>query len=72
LIVAAIQVNAPSCAYGTAENMLHRAAVRTGDVVLVAGASGGVGSPKQTENRRFIIRSDIAFALLLRLGDQLD
>ena len=32
------------CAYGTAENMLHRAAVRAGDVVLVAGASGGVGS----------------------------
>ena len=32
------------CAYGTAENMLHRAAVKAGDVVLVAGASGGVGS----------------------------
>lgn len=32
------------CAYGTAENMLHRAGVDVGDVVLVAGASGGVGS----------------------------
>jgi NADPH:quinone reductase-like Zn-dependent oxidoreductase len=32
------------CAYGTAENMLHRAAVSRGDHVLVAGASGGVGS----------------------------
>ena len=32
------------CAYGTAENMLHRARVRAGEVVLVAGASGGVGS----------------------------
>ena len=32
------------CAYGTAENMLHRAAVGTGEHVLVAGASGGVGS----------------------------
>ena len=32
------------CAYGTAENMLHRAAVGAGDQVLVAGASGGVGS----------------------------
>ena len=32
------------CAYGTAENMLHRAAVKAGDHVLVAGASGGVGS----------------------------
>ena len=32
------------CAYGTAENMLHRSAVAAGDTVLVAGASGGVGS----------------------------
>lgn len=32
------------CAYGTAENMLYRAGVDTGDHVLVTGASGGVGS----------------------------
>lgn len=32
------------CAYGTSENMLHRARVSTGETVLVAGASGGVGS----------------------------
>jgi NADPH:quinone reductase-like Zn-dependent oxidoreductase len=32
------------CAYGTAENMLQRAAVGEGEHVLVAGASGGVGS----------------------------
>ncbi|MHC4093506.1 MAG: alcohol dehydrogenase family protein [Planctomycetota bacterium] len=32
------------CAYGTAENMLHRAEVVAGEHVLVAGASGGVGS----------------------------
>jgi NADPH:quinone reductase-like Zn-dependent oxidoreductase len=32
------------CAYGTAENMLQRAKVHAGDVVLVTGASGGVGS----------------------------
>jgi NADPH:quinone reductase-like Zn-dependent oxidoreductase len=32
------------CAYGTAENMLHRAEVAKSDHVLVAGASGGVGS----------------------------
>ena len=32
------------CAYGTAENMVHRAAVGAGDQVLVTGASGGVGS----------------------------
>lgn len=32
------------CAYATAENMVHRAAVTAGDDVLVTGASGGVGS----------------------------
>jgi len=32
------------CAYGTAENMIHRANVSKGEHVLVAGASGGVGS----------------------------
>ena len=32
------------CACGTAENMVHRANVSGGEHVLVAGASGGVGS----------------------------
>lgn len=32
------------CAYGTAENMIQRAAVLPGQRVLVPGASGGVGS----------------------------
>lgn len=32
------------CAYGTAENMLHRGKVCRGEHVLVTGASGGVGS----------------------------
>lgn len=32
------------CAYGTAENMVHRCGVREGEHVLVPGASGGVGS----------------------------
>ena len=32
------------CAYGTAENMLHRAKLAGGEHVLIAGASGGVGS----------------------------
>jgi NADPH:quinone reductase-like Zn-dependent oxidoreductase len=32
------------CAYGTAENMVHRAGVGAADRVLVTGASGGVGS----------------------------
>ncbi|MBP1848861.1 alcohol dehydrogenase family protein [Rhizobium halophytocola] len=32
------------CAYGTAENMVHRAGIAEGMRVLVPGASGGVGS----------------------------
>jgi NADPH:quinone reductase-like Zn-dependent oxidoreductase len=32
------------CAYGTAENLLTRAGVATGQAVLVTGASGGVGA----------------------------
>ena len=32
------------CAYGSAENMLHRADLRAGERVLITGASGGVGS----------------------------
>ncbi|MBY6068402.1 alcohol dehydrogenase family protein [Leisingera aquaemixtae] len=32
------------CSYSTAENMLTRANVRSGETVLVTGASGGVGS----------------------------
>ncbi|MBB2701862.1 alcohol dehydrogenase [Rhizobium phaseoli] len=32
------------CAYSTAEGMLHRSAVGAGEHVLIAGASGGVGS----------------------------
>ena len=32
------------CAYGTAENMVHRTQVKATDRVLITGASGGVGS----------------------------
>ncbi len=32
------------CAYGTSENMVHRAQVNEHDHVLITGASGGVGS----------------------------
>ncbi|PKL14601.1 MAG: alcohol dehydrogenase [Spirochaetae bacterium HGW-Spirochaetae-8] len=32
------------CAYGTAENMIHRTKVVSGETVVVNGASGGVGS----------------------------
>jgi NADPH:quinone reductase-like Zn-dependent oxidoreductase len=32
------------CAFSTAENMLHRAKVRSGEHVVITGASGGVGA----------------------------
>ncbi|QQK74983.1 zinc-binding dehydrogenase [Salicibibacter cibarius] len=32
------------CSYGTAENLIHKVGVKKDDVVLVTGASGGVGS----------------------------
>lgn len=49
------------CAYGTAENMLHRARVSKGEHVLVAGASGGVGSAVvQLAKRRGAIVTAIA------------
>jgi NADPH:quinone reductase-like Zn-dependent oxidoreductase len=49
------------CAYGTAENMVHRANVSAGDQVLVAGASGGVGSAVvQLSKRRGAIVNAIA------------
>jgi NADPH:quinone reductase-like Zn-dependent oxidoreductase len=38
------ELGAIPCAYGTAENMLHRARVTGADHVVVSGASGGVGS----------------------------
>lgn len=39
-----VELGSIPCAYGTAENMLHRARVGQGEHVLIAGASGGVGS----------------------------
>jgi NADPH:quinone reductase-like Zn-dependent oxidoreductase len=38
------ELGAIPCAFGTAENMLHRARVVEGEHVLVVGASGGVAS----------------------------
>lgn len=49
------------CAYGTAENMIHRANVSKGEHVLVAGASGGVGSAVvQLAKRRQAVVTAIA------------
>ena len=49
------------CAYGTAENMLHRARLMRGEHVLVAGASGGVGSAVvQLAKRRGAVVTAIA------------
>jgi NADPH:quinone reductase-like Zn-dependent oxidoreductase len=56
------------CAYGTAENMIHRAGVRTGMRVLVAGASGGVGSAAvQLAKRRGA--SVIGITTAAKMGD---
>ena len=48
----AAELGAVPCAYGTAENMIHRAEVGPGDRVLVTGASGGTGSASVQLARR--------------------
>jgi len=49
------------CAYGTAENMVHRAKVAKGEHVLIAGASGSVGSAAvQLAKRRGAVVTAIA------------
>ncbi|MFM2076290.1 MAG: hypothetical protein RJA49_180 [Actinomycetota bacterium] len=56
-----VELGSIPCAYGTAENMLHRARVTRGEHVLVAGASGGVGSAVvQLAKRRGAIVTAIA------------
>lgn len=39
-----VELGSIPCAYGTAENLLHRAKAAAGEHVLVTGTSGGVGS----------------------------
>lgn len=39
-----VELSAVSCACSTAENLLYRSGVTSGDRVLITGASGGVGS----------------------------
>ncbi|MBN2205621.1 MAG: zinc-binding dehydrogenase [Thermoleophilia bacterium] len=55
------ELGAIPCAYGTAENMLERAAVAKGEQVLVTGASGGVGSAAvQLAKRRGAVVTAVA------------
>ncbi len=61
------------CSYSTAENLLTRASVTANDLVLVTGASGGVGSAviqlAKARNARVIaMTSPPKFDSLLRLG----
>jgi NADPH:quinone reductase-like Zn-dependent oxidoreductase len=39
-----VELGSIPCAYSTAEGMLHRANVKSGEHVLITGASGGVGA----------------------------
>ena len=60
------------CAYGTAENMLHRARVGDGEHVLVTGASGGVGSATvQLAKRRGARVTAVAGASKLPQGERI-
>lgn len=52
-VLSDVELASFATSYITAENMLHRANVSDGDVVLIPGASGGVGSALiQLANRR--------------------
>jgi len=39
-----VELGSIPCAYGSAENMVHRANIKNNEKVLIVGASGGVGS----------------------------
>ncbi len=64
------------CAYGTAENMLERAGLTSGETVLVTGASGGVGSAtlqlaKRRGARVIAIASRDKHPMMAKLGADL-
>ena len=61
------------CSYSTAENLLERSKTKTGDRVLVTGASGGVGSAviqlaRARQARVFAVTSQSKSDEILRLG----
>ncbi|MFT6005497.1 MAG: NADPH:quinone reductase-like Zn-dependent oxidoreductase [Pseudoalteromonas tetraodonis] len=61
------------CAYGTSENMLHRANLKAGETVLITGASGGVGSAtvqlaKRRGARIIAIASESKHQMMSALG----
>jgi len=47
------------CAYGTAENMVHRAGVGAGDRILVTGASGAIAGPMVNMDMRDFYLKDL-------------
>ena len=61
------------CSYGTSENMLQRANVKKNEVILVVGASGGVGSAtiqlaKRRQAKVYAITSEDKKEQILSLG----
>jgi NADPH:quinone reductase-like Zn-dependent oxidoreductase len=63
-----VELGSIPCAYGTAENMLHRSKVAGGEHVLITGASGGVGSATvQLAKRRGAIVTAIAGSAKMEL-----
>lgn len=56
-----VELASVSCAYSTAENLLHRAGVVAGEHVVITGASGGVGSAAiQLAKRRGAVVTAVA------------
>jgi len=67
------QLGTIPCAYGTSENMLHKAALSDSETVLITGASGGVGSAtvqlaKRRGARVIAVASQAKHHLMQELG----
>jgi NADPH:quinone reductase-like Zn-dependent oxidoreductase len=68
-----VELASVPCAYGTAENMIHRAGIDPGMQILVSGSSGGVGSAvvqlaKRRGARVIAVTSDTKRELLTEIG----